>query len=185
MENGERKSYTEVLPGLTSDRSVFTFPVAFDEADDTELAAYPSLEQVLPSYHANGNQWIEKPELVVLYLREIARGLGQPVKAIELEETVGALVLPQTEVGGLTRYLRDVPTRMTPDVQAMFNDLELLGMDLRSLPAGGLASTSHPNRCESGRCCRVSEGCLRDLPFRLAPARVSLPDVPRAAALPG
>ena len=105
MENGERKAYPEVFPGLEPDTSLFTLPLAFDEAD-IDLVVYASLKAVLPSYDANKNRWIEKPELIVLYLREGARGLGQPVKAIGVKEPVGALVLPQTEVGGLTRYLK-------------------------------------------------------------------------------
>ena len=131
MENGERKAYPEVFPGLEPDTSLFTLPLAFDEAD-IDLVVYASLKAVLPSYDANKNRWIEKPELIVLYLREGARGLGQPVKAIGVKEPVGALVLPQTEVGGLTRYLKDARPRMTPQAQKIFNDLDLLGLDLQS-----------------------------------------------------
>ena len=131
MDNGERKSYLEVFPGLKPDTSLLTLPMAFEEAD-IDLVVYASLKRVLPTYDANSNRWIERPELLVLYLREGARGLGQPVKAIGLDKTVGALILPQSEVGGLTRYLKDARPRMTPDARKLFNDLDLLGLDIQS-----------------------------------------------------
>ena len=131
LESGERKTVQEVLPGLEPDRSLFTWSMAFDEAD-VDLVVYPALRRKLSAYDANADRKIEPPELTVIYLVEGARGLGHPVRGIATDRPVRAVNLAQDERGGLVRYLKARRAEMNPAGRVFFQELEQLGNDLRS-----------------------------------------------------
>ncbi len=129
LEDGTRLGYRDVFPGFKADHATFTLSLDFMRAD-IDLVIYPVAANIMPRYDANEDRLIEHPELTTLYLVEGARGLGHRVKRIGTDSPVNAVVLPQTELGGLTRYVRARRADMNPLGRRLFEELELLGLEI-------------------------------------------------------
>ena len=135
LEDGRRVSFREVFPTYRAQTGWFKRALAFRQARIPQVQ-YRALREVMPLYDANDNTVLESPELVALYIREAALGLGHPVIADGLEPG-GALALPQSELGGLVLYVEDNVERMTPQAQAVFRGLALLELEIRNDPDSG------------------------------------------------
>jgi hypothetical protein len=72
------------------------------------------------------------PEIGVLYLREGALGMGHQVDHLAVGgQRVDAITTSTSDVGGLMRYLNARMDTLTPEAQAIFRDLERVGLDIR------------------------------------------------------
>ena len=130
--SGDTLSIAQALPGFKPQQGViFTSTLPFKEVD-SEFVVYASLEPLFPIYDANGTGTLETPEVQFLYLREALRGLGVKAEQMGNPEPFRALAIPAEEVGGLVNYVKAHQSRMTPQAQRIFADLELLGSDLLS-----------------------------------------------------
>ena len=130
LEDGGKVSFPQAFPGFEPQTGIFTTALPFQKAEVSDVL-YASLLPVLPQYDANGDGWIESPELTVLYIREAAIGLGHSVSYVGVNPRADALVLSQAETGALVRYVNDNRHRMTPAAQTVFRELVLVGQDLR------------------------------------------------------
>ena len=82
-------------------------------------------------YDANKNKLIEEPEVAVLYLREGALGMGHDVDHLAVDgKRVDAIMTSRSDVGGLMRYLDARMDTLTPEAQAVFRDMERVGLDI-------------------------------------------------------
>jgi hypothetical protein len=135
--DGQQMRFAEAFPGFTPQSGLFTRPLPFEEARGEDII-YASLEPLLPIYDANGDGRLERPEILVLYAREAARGTGTPVAAFLAGGTEAwAVAAPNADVGGLVTWTRARQSRMSPEAQAIFRDLERLGLDLHTRGSEG------------------------------------------------
>lgn len=130
LDNGQRLSFPQAFPGYTPETGFFQSAFPFIETD-IALVTYASLQPVLPQYDANGDGRIQEPELTVLYIREAALGLGHNVNHVGTNPRTDALVLPSNEASGLVRYVKSRLSQMTPESQAVFRELVMVGQDQR------------------------------------------------------
>ena len=128
--DGRRLRFEEVFPGFRPDEGLFTAALPFEEALREDII-YASLVPLLPIYDANGDGRLERPEVLVLYAREAARATGTALEHLGGDQAVWAVSAPNADVGGLVRWVQASQTRMDPEGQAIFRDLERLGQDLR------------------------------------------------------
>jgi hypothetical protein len=134
---GRRLTFVQAFPGFMPQDGLFTRPLPFEEARGEDII-YASLEPLLPIYDANGDGRLERPEILVLYAREAARGTGTPVAAFLAGDTEAwAVAAPNADVGGLVTWTRERLPGMSPEAQAVFRDLERLGIDLRTRGSEG------------------------------------------------
>ena len=130
LENGQRMDFAQVFPDYAPEKGLFQSAFPFIEAEISRVT-YAALLPVLPQYDANGDGRIQEPELTVLYIREAALGLGHNVSHVGTNPRTDALVLSDYEAGGLVRYVNTHLAKMTPESQAVFRELIMVGQDLR------------------------------------------------------
>lgn len=117
-------------PGFKLQDSFLTKSFPFQKVQYA-LITYDSLAVLMPLYDANKNGYLEEPEITVLYLREGALGMGRKVDHLAVEgKRVNAITTSRADVGGLMLYLDARMDSLTPEVQAEFRDLELVGLDI-------------------------------------------------------
>lgn len=131
MDDGSVATVAETLPGFAPSTGLFTKPFDFRRLDIARVT-YASLQPVLPLYDANGDGRLDEPEITVMYLREAARGLGHEVDHLTVDgERADAITVARADVGGLMSYIERNLDAMPPEAQAIFRDLELVGLDIR------------------------------------------------------
>lgn len=130
LDNGQRLPFNGAFPGFEARTGLIGESFPFIEADIARVT-YQSLLPVLPQYDANGDGRIQEPELTVLYLREAALGLGHKVSYVGVNPRADAIVLPSGEASGLVAYVKSRSGQMTPAAQKIFQELVMLGQDLR------------------------------------------------------
>lgn len=127
--DGATRRFDEVFTGFTPQEGLFARVLPFNEVERHEIN-YASLEPLLPVYDANGDGRLEQPEVLVLYAREAARALGTPLRHFGADTPIWAISAPNADIGGLVRWVRANRERMNAEGQAIFRDLERLGVDL-------------------------------------------------------
>ncbi len=130
LDNGQRLSFPQAFSGYAPETGFFQSAFPFIETD-IALVTYASLQPVLPQYDANGDGRIQEPELTVLYIREAALGLGHNVNHVGTNPRTDALVLSANEAAGLVRFVKSRLSQMTPEAQAIFRELVMVGQDQR------------------------------------------------------
>lgn len=130
LADGRTLSFAEVFAGYAPQQGVFARALPFDEVLPEDVV-FASLLPLLPLYDANGDGRLEKPEVVVLYAREAARATGVDVAHFGAGEPVWAVSAPSADIGGLVAWVEANRSRMSPQGQTIFRDLENLGRDLR------------------------------------------------------
>ncbi len=119
----------EIYPGFARQESFATKSFPFRKARYS-LITYDALAVILPLYDANKNGLIEEPEIVVLYLREGALGMGHQVDHLAVDgKRVDAIMTSRSDVGGLMTYLDGREDDLSTEVQAEFRDMERVGLD--------------------------------------------------------
>ena len=133
LENGSTVAFDEVFTGFSADpvplARVFPFRVA-----DIRLVTFASLRNVLPKYDANGDRFLQEPELTALYVHEAARGLGHPVARIDPSGRGGAVATSQADVSALVRFVERKLHEMARPQRRIFYDLRRLGDELQRVP---------------------------------------------------
>ena len=129
--DGSSSALADLYPGYTPQDGFATTPFPFRKVGYS-LVTYDSLAVILPLYDANKNGFLETPEIGVLYLREGALGMGHQVDHLAVGgQRVEAVTTSPSDVGGLMRYLDARMDSLTPEVQAIFRDMERVGLDIR------------------------------------------------------
>jgi len=128
--DGNTSTFAEIYPGYTPQDSFATTSFPFRKVD-YGLITYDALAVILPLYDANKNRFLEEPEVAVLYLREGALGMGHDVDHLAVEgKRVDAIMTSRSDVGGLMGYLDARMDTLTPEAQAIFRDMERVGLDI-------------------------------------------------------
>ncbi len=130
LEDGRTLSFEELFPDFESSRSFFTLTYPVFKLDIARVV-YPHLSLKFMDYDANGNGFIEEPELTVLYIEEAARGLGQPIARLGAEGSPRAIFAPAGDIDGLIRLVNRRRAEMDPDARKTFDELDLLRIDFR------------------------------------------------------
>jgi len=132
LEDGRTLSFGELFPDFAPSTSFFTrnFPVY---RLDIARVVYPKLAVILALYdiNANDNGVIEEPELTVLYMREAALGLDQPVTHLGGKSPLWAIFATSGDIDGLIRLVNRRRSEMTPAARQTFDELDLLRRDFR------------------------------------------------------
>jgi hypothetical protein len=127
--DGTVSSFEKIYPGFARQESFATKSFPFRKARYS-LITYDALAVILPLYDANRNTLIEEPEIVVLYLREGALGMGHQVDHLAVDgKRVDAIMTSRSDVGGLMTYLDGRRDDLSDEVQAEFRDMERVGLD--------------------------------------------------------
>jgi hypothetical protein len=128
--DGTVSTFDDIYPGYTPQDSFATKSFPFRRVAYS-LITYEALAVILPLYDANKNGYLEEPEVAVLYLREGALGMGHDVEHLAIDgKRVDAIMTSRSDVGGLMRYLDARMDALTPEVQAVFRDMERVGLDI-------------------------------------------------------
>lgn len=128
--DGTASTFAEIYPGYSRQDSFATKSFPFRKVDYGQIT-YDALAVILPLYDANKNGYLEEPEVAVLYLREGALGMGHDVDHLAVDgKRVDAIMTSRSDVGGLMRYLDARMDTLTPEAQAVFRDMERVGLDI-------------------------------------------------------
>ena len=130
-DDGRLLGFAEVFPGYAPEEGIILRPLPFNEVQRADII-YSSIEPLLPVYDANGDDWLEKPEVLVLYAREAALAMGTPIRHFGADTPVWAVSAPTADIGGLVTWVQARRGSMSKEGQALFSDLELLGQDLKT-----------------------------------------------------
>ena len=137
MPDGQQVRFGDLYSGFQPQTGLLTSAFDFRKLDIARVTFAPLLP-VLPRYDANDDGHLEEPEITVMYIREAAIGLGYEVDHLSVEGVrADAVTVARADIGGLVSYIRDRRGSMTPEAQAIFQDLERLGIDLRTQPDFG------------------------------------------------
>ncbi|MCP5153739.1 MAG: hypothetical protein H6983_06215 [Ectothiorhodospiraceae bacterium] len=130
-EDGRRLRAEEALAGLHVGDGVLNRSLPLRKVDIPQVVQQ-QLQRVFPLYDANANGVLEEPELTALYVVEAARGVGVAGDRLEVGgKPAPALVLASADIGGLVSWVEARRAQMTPQGRALFEELEMLGRDLR------------------------------------------------------
>lgn len=130
LEDGKMVSFGELFPDFTPSTSFFTrmYPVY---RLDIARVVYPHLAVKFLNYDANKNGFIEEPELNVLFMEEVARGLDHPITHLGGESRLRAVFVSAGDIDGLIRLADRRRTEMKPDARKTFDEIDLLYVDFR------------------------------------------------------
>jgi len=136
--DGKRLTFLEVFKGFEPQTGFMTTTLPFPKTDIAKIV-YETANPVATYYdtNANGNDYLEGPELLVLYIRESAIGLGYSVDYLEVNSRLNALATSPADTGGLMRFVKQNKSSMTEHAQQIFRDIEQLGLDWRNHAGGG------------------------------------------------
>jgi hypothetical protein len=132
-KDDERLAFGDVFVGYEQQTGLLTDALPFPKVDIADIV-YGATQPVAAYYdsRANNNGWLEGPELLVLYIRESAIGLGHPVDYLAVNPPINALATSPAEIGGLLKFVKTNKARMTDEAQQIFRDIEQLGLDYRN-----------------------------------------------------
>jgi hypothetical protein len=131
MADGTSRPFTDVYAGFEPQSGTFTKPFDFRKVRFS-LITYDALAVVLPLYDANDDGVLLEPEITVMYIREGAIGMGHSVDHLAVNgKRASAITVARADVGGLMSYIHAHRDQMTPESQAIFRDLERVGLDIR------------------------------------------------------
>ena len=114
---------TEVLPGLSKQDTVAGLELAFHELD-LGLVDNDAMQSALKRYDANDNGHLEEPEIVVMYLLELARGLDKGVTGLASGGApIEALRVSAFERSGIAEYVQSVKGKLNKESKTFFERL--------------------------------------------------------------
>lgn len=134
----KRLAFLEVFTGFEPQTGFLTTTLPFRKIAVAEVV-YESAKPAAAYYdsHANNNGYLEGPELLVLYIRESAIGLGHSVDYLGVNPPFNALATSAADTGGLMEFVKKNSAGMTEHAQKIFQDIERIGLDRRSRGGGG------------------------------------------------
>jgi hypothetical protein len=130
LKDGRTVPFGELFPEFTTSTSLFTSMYPVYKLDIARVV-YPHLAVKFLEYDANGNGSIEEPELNVLFMEEVARGLDHPITQLGGESRLRAIFIPAGDIDGLIQLVNDHRSEMKPDARKTFDEIELLRDDFR------------------------------------------------------
>ncbi len=133
-----RLAFRDVFKGFEPQTGFLTNPLPFRKVAVADVI-YEAANPVAAYYdtNANNNGYLEGPELLVLYIRESAIGLGHSVDYLGVNPRFNALATSAADTGGLMEFVKKNKTTMTEHAQRIFQDLEQIGQDRRNRGGGG------------------------------------------------
>ena len=133
-----RLAFRDVFKGFEPQTGFLTNPLPFRKVAVADVI-YEAANPVAAYYdtNANNNGYLEGPELLVLYIRESAIGLGYSVDYLGVNPRFNALATSAADTGGLMEFVKKNKTTMTEHAQRIFRDLEQIGQDRRNRGGGG------------------------------------------------
>jgi len=129
----------EVLVGFEpSTRAIVTgFPRSRFRFD-IGLVSSRRYQLLFRGYDANGNDFLERPEMAVMYIQETALGLGHPVTRLSYNnQRIEALQITTADLGGLMSFIRDNSRELEPQTRQLFRDMPHIVEEIRSAQEGG------------------------------------------------
>ena len=141
VSDDKRVGFDEVFRDFQPQTGLLTDALPFPKVAVTDIV-YAAAQPVAEYYDskANDNGYLEGPELLVLYIREAAIGLGHPVEYIGVNPRVDALATSNSDIGGLMEFVNRHQSEMNDKAQALFKDIERLGLDWRNRGRSGKGS---------------------------------------------
>jgi hypothetical protein len=138
MPGDKRLAFRDVFKGFEPQTGFLTNPLPFRKIAVADVI-YEAAQPVAAYYdsNANNNGYLEGPELLVLYIRESAIGLGHSVDYLGVNPRFNALATSAADTGGLMAFVKKNKTTMTGHAQRIFQDLEQIGLDRRNRGGGG------------------------------------------------
>jgi hypothetical protein len=130
LEGGRVVTFGELFPDFEPSMSFFTLMYPVYRLDIARVV-YPHLAVKFIEYDANGNGLIEEPELNVLFMEEIARGLDHPITQLGGDSRVRAVFVSARDIDGLIRLVKRRRSELKPDALKTFDEIELLRIDFR------------------------------------------------------
>jgi len=130
MQDGSELPFDQVYKGFQFQERDVSTPLPFRRINISGLV-FDLLPVVFPLYDANGNGFIEEPELTVLYLREGALGMGFKVSHLVVDTRVRALQTSPGDVGGLVRTIDENRPGMSKQARSLFREIDYLGALVR------------------------------------------------------
>jgi hypothetical protein len=134
----KRLAFRDVFKGFEPQTGFLTDPLPFRKIAVADII-YEAAQPVAAYYDANANNngYLEGPELLVLYIRESAIGLGHSVDYVGVNPRFNALATSAADTGGLMVFVKKNKATMTENAQRIFRDLEQMGLDRRNRGGGG------------------------------------------------
>ncbi len=138
MPGDKRLTFQDVFKGFEPQTGFLTNPLPFRKVAVADIV-YQAANPVAAYYdtNANNNGYLEGPELLVLYIRESAIGLGHSVDYLGVNPRLNALATSAADTGGLMEFVKKNKATMTDHAQQVFRDLEQIGLDRRNRGGGG------------------------------------------------
>lgn len=138
MPGDKRRAFRDVFKGFEPQTGFLTNPLPFRKVAVADVI-YEAAQPVAAYYdsNANNNGYLEGPELLVLYIRESAIGLGHSVDYLGVNPRFNALATSAADTGGLMAFIKQNKAAMTDHAQRIFRDLEQIGLDRRNRGGGG------------------------------------------------
>lgn len=136
LASGRVVAFGEAFPGFAPQPGLLTASLPFDTVLREDVI-YASLRPLLPLYDANGDGRLEKPEVVVLYAREAGLATGTDIRHFGAGPAVRAVSTANADLGGLVAWVRSRRAAMSERGRLIFDDLERLGLDLRTRGSEG------------------------------------------------
>jgi len=138
MPGDKRLTFADVFKGFDPQTGFLTTSLPFRRVAVADIV-YEAAKPVAEYYDANANNngYLEGPELLVLYIREGAIGLGHAVDYVGVNPRFDALATSAADTGGLLEFIKKNKANMSEKSRQMFNDIEQLGLDQRTRGKGG------------------------------------------------
>jgi len=138
MPGDKRLMFVDVFKGFEPQTGFMTTSLPFRKVAVADIV-YEAAKPVAEYYDANANNngYLEGPELLVLYIREAAIGLGHPVDYLGVNPRFDALATSAADTGGLLEFVKHNKASMSEKSQQIFRDIEQLGLDRRNRGGGG------------------------------------------------
>ncbi len=134
----KRLTFQNVFKGFEPQTGFLTNPLPFRKVAVADII-YQAAKPVAAYYdtNANNNGYLEGPELLVLFIRESAIGLGHSVDYLGVNPRFNALATSAADTGGLMVFVKQNKATMTDHAQQVFRDFEQIGLDRRNRGGGG------------------------------------------------
>ena len=134
----KRLTFQDVFKGFEPQTGFLTNPLPFRKVAVADII-YQAAKPVAAYYdtNANNNGYLEGPELLVLFIRESAIGLGHSVDYLGVNPRFNALATSAADTGGLMVFVKQNKATMTDHAQQVFRDFEQIGLDRRNRGGGG------------------------------------------------
>jgi len=132
LPGDKRLTFLEVFKGFEPQTGFLTTELPLQRIAISKIT-YEAAAPAAAQYDANANNdgYLESPELLVLYIRESAIGLGHSVDHLGVNPRFDALATSNADIGGLMTFVKQNKAAMTDDAQRIFADFDRLGQDRR------------------------------------------------------